>query len=620
MTQPQATAPRNFPCSRARLSLAVCLALLPISIAGCKSNTATPSQPLPSAATSKANSPVAPSNSISAPARPSGPITFTDVTAQAGIHFKHNSGAFGEKYLPETMGSGVCAIDYDNDGWQDILFVNSMDWPGHGSGKSYPALYHNNHDGTFTDVTHQAGLSGEMYGLGCTVGDYDNDGFDDIYITAIGGSHLFRNLGNGHFADVTAKAGLADSGFPTGAVWFDYDHDGRLDLFVAHYVEWSLATDQACMLDGKHKSYCTPEAYKGQSARLFHNLGNGRFEDVTKRAGLEDPSGKSLGIALIDYDNDGWLVLFVTNDTQPNKLYRNKHNGTFSEDGVTTGVAFSDAGRARAGMGADAGDYDNSGRQSVVIGNFTTESMTLYHNDSSGLFTDETTASGIGPPSARSLTFGTFFFDYDLDGLPDIVAVNGHVADDISTVQPTLHYAEPPLLFRNLGNGKFEDVSSKVGPAFREPMVARGAAYADFDNDGDLDLVITTNNGFARLLRNDNGNRNDMLRVKLVGTRSNRDAIGAKVTLSTASGARLHAMVKTGSSYLSQSELPLTFGLGKPENDKFVNLEIEWPSGGKESISHVAANQFITIKEGAGILSAKPISFSLAASATPAAK
>jgi hypothetical protein len=597
--------------------LALCIAVLLTSIAGCQSKSTT-APVLPSAKTTK---PVQmPLPSPTAPSRPSGPITFTDVTAQAGIHFKHNSGAFGEKYLPETMGSGACVIDYDNDGWQDILFVNSMDWPGHGSGKSYPALYHNNHNGTFTDVTRQAGLDVEMYGLGCTVGDYDNDGFDDIYITAIGGSHLFRNLGNGRFADVTRKAGLVDSGFPASAVWFDYDHDGRLDLFVAHYVEWSLATDQACMLDGSHKSYCTPEAYKGQSARLFHNLGNGRFEDVTNRAGLDDPSGKSLGIALIDYDNDGWLDLFLTNDTQPNKLYRNNHNGTFSEQGVTTGVAFSDAGRARAGMGTDAGDYDNSGRQSLLIGNFTTESMTLYHNDASGLFTDETAASGIGPPSARSLTFGTFFFDYDLDGLPDIVAVNGHVADDISTVQPTLRYAEPPLLFHNLGNGRFEDLSTKVGPAFREPMVARGAAYADFDNDGDLDLVITTNNGTARLLRNDNGNRNDLLRVKLVGTRSNRDAIGAKVTLTTVNGTRLRAMVKTGSSYLSQNEFPLTFGLGKPSNEKFVSLEIVWPNGGKESIPHIAANQFVTIKEGAGILSAEPISFTSPRTETPAAK
>jgi hypothetical protein len=605
MTQPSL----NSFFTRSRTSAACCIMLSTIFFAGCKSQPAPATANGPSTQSTSAASPAQSQAAVPTPARPSGPITFADITAQAGIHFKHNSGAFGKKYLPETMGSGVCVLDYDNDGWQDILFVNSMDWPEHKTTKSFPALYHNNHDGTFTDVTRQSGLAVEMYGLGCSVGDFDNDGFDDIYITAIGGSYLFRNLGNGKFSDVTAKAGVADSGFPTGAVWFDYDHDGRLDLFVAHYVEWSLATDQPCSLDGKHKSYCTPEAYKGQSARLFHNLGNGRFEDVTKRAGLDDPSGKSLGIALIDYDNDGWLDLFVTNDTQPNKLYRNNHNGTFSEVGAVAGVAFSDAGRARAGMGTDAADYDNSGRQSLVIGNFTTESMSLYHNDGSGLFTDQTMAAGIGSPSAQSLTFGSFFFDYDLDGLPDIFAANGHVSDDIGVVQPTLHYAEPPLLFHNLGNGKFEDVSAKVGAAMRQPMVARGAAYADFDNDGDLDLVITTNNGPARLLRNENGNRNDMLRIRLIGTRSNRDAIGAKVTVTTANGAHLDAMVKTGSSYLSQSELPLTFGLGKPANGKTVNLEIAWPSGRKETINNVAADQFLTIKEGQGIVSANPIKF-----------
>jgi hypothetical protein len=583
--------------------------LLGIFASGCNSRSAPKAVPNTSSATDHPT--VAASSSIAQTiaARPSGPVTFTDVTAQAGVRFKHNSGAFGAKYLPETMGSGVCVLDYDNDGWQDILFVNSMDWPGHANAKSYPALYHNNRDGTFTDVTRQAGLAKEMYGLGCAVGDYDNDGFDDIYITAIGGSHLFRNLHNGRFADVTAKAGLADTGFPTGAVWFDYDHDGLLDLFVAHYVDWSPQTDQFCSLDGKHKSYCTPEAYKGQSSRLFHNLGNGKFEDVTKRAGLYDPSGKSLGTVLIDYDQDGWLDLLVTNDTQANKLYRNNRNGTFSEAGFAAGVAFSDAGRARAGMGADAGDYDNSGRPSLVIGNFTDESISLYHNDGSGLFTDDAESSGLRAPSAQSLTFGCFFFDYDLDGRLDIFAADGHVADDIAAVRPNLRYAEPPLLFRNLGDGKFEDVSGKAGSALRQAMVARGAAYLDFDNDGDLDLVVTTNNGPARLLRNDNGNRNDMLRIKLIGTRSNRDAIGATVSVSIGGRLRQDATVKSGSSYLSQSELPLTFGFGKPGTVKEVSLAIAWPSGRKESLPHVAVDQSLIIEEGKGIVSAKAIQF-----------
>ena len=576
-----------------------------------KETTATVPHPAPSAAPAQTTA------SEAAPARPSGPIRFTDVTAQAGIHFRHNSGAFGKKYLPETMGSGVCVLDYDNDGWQDILFVNSMDWPEHATGKSLPALYHNNKDGTFTDVTRQAGLATEMYGLGCAAADYDNDGFEDIYITALDGNHLFHNLGNGKFADVTGKAGVRDPGFSTGAVWFDFDNDGKLDLFVSHYVEWSPAADQYCTLDGKHKSYCTPELYKGQSATLYRNKGNGTFEDVTKKAGLYDPASKSLGVALLDYDNDGWLDLFVANDTQPNKLYHNNHNGTFTDEAFAAGVAFSDAGKARAGMGADAADYDLSGRQSLVIGNFTNESMSLYHNDGSGLFADKAMTDGIGPPSANSLTFSTFFFDYDLDGLPDIFAANGHVADDVSVVTPTIHYAEPPLLFRNKGNGKFEDVSDKLGSALRQPVVGRGAAYLDFDNDGDLDLVINTNNGPAKLLRNDNGNQNDMLRIKTIGTRSNRDGIGAKITVKTDKGLQLFGMVKDGSSYLSQNELPLTFGLGKPEANKTVSLEIVWPSGKKESVADIKPNQFITLEEGKGMISAQPIVFSSSPEQTP---
>ena len=549
------------------------------------------------------------------PVRPTGPLRLTDVTRAAGIRFRHNSGAFGKKYLPETMGSGVCAIDYDGDGWQDILFVNSMDWPEHKTSRSTAALYHNNHDGTFTDVTRTSGLSTEMYGLGCAVGDFDNDGRDDIYITALDGNHLFRNLGNGRFADVTAKAGVKDAGFSTGAVWFDYDNDGKLDLFVAHYVSWSLATDQSCSLDGKNKSYCTPEAYKGQSATLFHNKGNGVFEDVTKKAGVFDPTAKSLGVVLLDFDNDGWMDLLVTNDTQANKLYRNNHNGTFTESAFAAGVAFSEEGKARAGMGADAADYDGSGRQSLVIGNFTNESIALYHNDAGGLFTDRAPGSGIGPVSAKSLTFSAFFFDYDLDGLLDIFALNGHVADDISVVQPTLHYAEPPLLFRNRGNGHFEDVSDKVGAAFRQSLVGRGAAYLDFDNDGDLDLALTTSNGPAKLLRNDGGNSNDMLRVKMIGTRSNRDGIGAKVTVRLPSGQREMQMVKSGSSYLSQSELPLTFGLGRPEAGKIVSLDVIWPSGRKEAIPNVPANYSITLQEGKGLIASAPIVFSGSAKA-----
>jgi hypothetical protein len=602
------------------------------SLAGCKQQpqspaptqtVVTPTEPGPQPGTPlsapsaengrSAGSSAAAAASAKAAPRPSGPIEFTDVTTAAGIHFKHNSGAFGRKYLPETMGSGVCFLDYDNDGWQDIFLVNSMNWPGPTGGeKSFPALYHNNHDGTFTDVTKQAGIAVETYGLGCAVGDYDNDGFDDLYLTNVGPNRLYRNLGNGKFADVTAKAGVADSGFSASAVWFDYDNDGKLDLFVTHYIEWSIEKDQYCSLDNKNKSYCTPQTYKGESSTLFHNKGNGTFENVTKRAGLYDPTGKSLGVALLDYDNDGWLDLFVSNDTEANRLYRNNHNGTFTDVAILAGVALSESGRVRAGMGTDAADFDLSGRQSILIGNWTNESMALYRNDGSGLFTDAAPASGLGQMTSASLTFGAFFFDYDLDGLLDVFAANGHVSDDISVVQPTVKYAQPAGIYRNKGGYKFEDVSAKLGRALQKPVVARGAAYADYDNDGDLDLVIVANNGPARLLRNDNGNQNDMLRIKAAGNvsaRSNRDAIGAKFTLKTNKGVRQTALVKTGSSYLSQSELPLTFGLGRSEPGRIVSLEIVWPNGHKESIPNIEPNQFLTITEGQGITSAHPISF-----------
>lgn len=544
-----------------------------------------------------------------AAARPSGPIEFTDVTAQAGIHFKHNSGAFGKKYLPETLGPGCAFIDYDADGWQDILFVNSTNWPEHKGAKTFMALYHNNHDGTFTDVTAQAGLAVEMYGLGVAVGDYDNDGFDDIYITCVGPNHLFRNLGNGKFQDVTAKAGVGDPGFSTSAAWLDYDKDGKLDLFVCNYVEWTPETDKFCTLDGKNKSYCTPQSYKGQSATLYHNLGNGRFENVTQKAGLNDPTSKSLGVAVFDYNNDGWPDLFVANDTEPNKLYKNNGNGTFTDEALTAGVAFSESGTARAGMGVDTADYDDSGHQSIVIGNFTNESMALYHTDGTGLFTNEASASGIGKMSSQSLTFATFFFDYDLDGQLDIFAANGHVSDDISVVQPQVKYAQVPHLFHNKGKKKFEEVTARMGRALQRAIVGRGAAYGDFDNDGDLDLLVMSNNGPARLLRNDNGNQNDLLRVKTVGTRSNRDGIGAKVTLKTPSGGKVTLVVKSGSSYCSQSELPLTFGLGKSDPTKTMTLEIVWPSGQTDTIPDVKPNQSITVQEGKGITASSPIVF-----------
>ena len=542
---------------------------------------------------------------ISAPAaQPSAAIPqFTDATAAAGIRFRHTNGAFGKKYLPETVGSGAAFLDADNDGWQDILLVNSRNWPGRTGAPSYPALYRNNRNGTFSDITRAAGLAVEMYGLGVSSADYDNDGDADIYITALGPNRLFRNKGGGRFEDVTGRAGVGDPGFSTSALWFDYDRDGRLDLFVANYVEWSSETDLFCTLNGKAKSYCTPESYKGQSPTLYRNAGDGTFENVTPKAGLYDPSAKALGLALIDYDNDGLLDVFAANDTQPNRLYRNKGNGTFADVGVMTGVAFNEAGKARAGMGADAADYDASGRQSLIIGNFSNEMMALYSNEGNGLFIDEAPASTIGRASTLRLTFACFFFDFDLDGSLDIFAANGHVADDIATVQPTITYAQPPLLFRNLGRKKFEDVSTRVGEAFARPAVARGAAYGDYDNDGDLDLIVTANNGPARLFRND-GAVHHKLRVTLVGSPSNRDGIGAKVRVVRVTGP-VAAMVKTGSSYLSQSELPLTFGLGT--DTKVSGIEVTWPNGRTERLPGVAGDQSLTIAEGKGIVRAVPL-------------
>ena len=525
---------------------------------------------------------------------------FTDVTAAAGIKFRHNNGAFGKKLLPETLGSGCAFLDFDNDGWQDILLINSKNWPGRTGAPSFPALYRNNQNGTFSDVTRQAGLAVELYAFGVAAADYDNDGHTDIYITALGPNRLFRNLGNGRFADVTTRAKVGDPGFSTSAMWFDYDRDGRLDLFVANYVEWSIEKDLFCTLDGKTKSYCTPESYKGQSSSLYRNKGDGSFEDVTRAAGLHDPSAKALGIALIDFDADGLPDIFVANDTQPNRLYRNKGNGTFADVGMTAGVAFNEAGVARAGMGVDAADYDRSGRQSLVIGNFSNEMMALYSNEGNGLFIDEAPTSTIGRVSLLTLTFACFFFDFDLDGLLDIFALNGHVADDISRVQPKVTYAQSPNLFRNRGSKKFEAVTGSAGADLAKPMVGRGAAYGDYDNDGDLDLLVTTNNGPAKLLRNDGGNKNNWLRIKTAGTSSNRDGIGAKVRVALDNGIRLWTTVKTGSSYCSQSELPVTFGLGSAA--KVASIEITWPNGKVETLPGVSANQTVTVQEGKGII------------------
>jgi hypothetical protein len=523
---------------------------------------------------------------------------FVDVTAAAGIQFQHNSGSFGGKFLPETLGSGCAFLDYDRDGWQDIILINGMDWPGHKQRHSTLRLYHNNRNGTFTDVTSRAGLDIEMYGMGVAVADYDNDGFPDIFITCVGQNRLFHNTGKGSFIDVTNASGLGKhQSFSTSALWFDYDRDGLLDLFVCNYVKWSPEHDVFCSLDGKHKSYCTPEAYRGETCWLFHNRGNGTFEDVTASSGIFDSSSKSLGVAMLDDKADGWPDLLVANDTQPNKLYRNQRNGTFKDAAVEVGLAFSSEGKARAGMGVDVADFTNSGSSGVAITNFDNEMMGLYEL-SGKTYEDVAAQAGVGLASKNSLGFGCVFLDANLDGWLDLGVANGHIDETVRNIRGNVGYAQPPLLFLNNGSGKFRDVAADLGGGFDRPKVGRGLAYADFDRDGDLDLLLTTNNGPAYLYRNDRLTGNRSIRFRLVGTKSNRDAIGATVHI-VSSGLSQSRMVKTGSSYLSQSELPLTFGLEK--RDRVERVVIAWPSGRTEEFTNLAAGRCYECTEGKGI-------------------
>ncbi|HEY6768361.1 MAG TPA: CRTAC1 family protein [Candidatus Sulfotelmatobacter sp.] len=533
---------------------------------------------------------------------------FADVTAEAGIQFQHNSGAYGGKLLPETLGSGCAFLDYDRDGWQDILLINGMDWPGHKKRRSTLRLYHNNGNGTFSDVTARAGLDVELYGMGVAVGDYNNDGFPDILVTCVGQNRLFRNTGKGTFVDVTNSSGLGKrASFSTSALWFDYDRDGLLDLFVCNYVKWSPEYDVFCSLDGKHKSYCTPEAYRGETCWLFRNRGNGTFEDVTAASGIFDSSSKSLGVALLDDDRDGFPDLLVANDTQPNKLYRNQRNGTFKDTAIEAGIAFSNEGKARAGMGVDAADFENSGYPGLAITNFDNEMIGLYRHTAKG-FEDIAALTGVGNASRNSLGFGCAFLDVNLDGWLDFAVANGHIDETVRNIRGNVGYAQPPQLFLNAeasnpGKPAFHDIAAEVGGGFDQPKVGRGLAYADFDRDGDLDLLLTTNNGPAYLYRNDlsrkeqsGGNRS--IRFRLVGTKSNRDAIGATVSV-VAGDLNQSRMVKGGSSYLSQSELPLTFGLG--QRDKIDRIVIGWPSGRTEEYRSLSAGRLYECVEGKGI-------------------
>ena len=522
---------------------------------------------------------------------------FIDVTADSGVAFTHETGAFGQKWLPETMGGGVVIFDYNGDERQDLLFLNGRPFPGRKGKAVTQALYRNSGGMRFADATREAGLDISAYCLAGAAADLDNDGDADLYLSCLGTDYLLENDG-GAFRDVSKAAGLSrEYEFGASVAIFDADKDGWLDILATRYVTWTPETDIRCSLDGVNKSYCTPESYPGASPRYYRNRGDGTFEDLTATAGVAKPAAKSLGVAILDLDGDGWLDAAIANDTQPNLLLHNQGDGTFEEIGVLSGMAFSETGVARGGMGIDAADYDRSGRPSLVIGNFANEMTALYRNEGNFLFVDVAPPARIGRPTLFSLTFAAFFFDYDLDGWLDLLFANGHLDPDIETVQPNVRYAQPTQLFRNAGGTRFEEVTDTAGGDLAQPRVARGAAHADLDGDGDYDLVLTTNGGPAAIFENRRSDKRHWLGVDLEGTQGNRDGIGAVVEIS-AGGVEQSWLVRTGGSYCSQSQLYPIFGLG--EADEVDELVVRWPSGAVQRRSGVAADQRIRMVETAG--------------------
>jgi enediyne biosynthesis protein E4 len=526
---------------------------------------------------------------------------FVDVTQKLGVTFQYKASHTSKKYLPETMGAGVALFDYDNDGRLDLFLVNGAPLADPTPKKSIPAksgaeywnrLYHQKPDGTFEDVTEKARLQGAGYGMGVAVGDYDNDGFEDLYVTAYGGNRLYHNNGDGTFTDVTQKAGVAGSGWSTSTAWVDLDGDGFLDLIVLRYIEWEF-DDIWC---GEHKegfrAYCHPDFFKPISPLVFHNNKDGTFTEVSQKLGLAKP-GKGLGIAIADYDRDGHIDLFVANDSMAEFLYHNKGDGTFEEVGLASQVAVDIDGRTYAGMGVDFADYNNDGLPDIVVTNLANQRYALYQNAGDGSFTYATSSSGLGQMTVSHSGWGVRLLDYDNDGWKDLLIAQGHDLDTIEKTYPNLRYREPMLLARNTGKG-FTDVSAQAGSVFRQPWVARGVAIGDLDNDGRLDAVITTNDGPVHILHNESANQNHWLLLKLVGHHSNRDAIGAEVAVTTASGSQ-YATVSTASSYLSASDKRVHFGLGKEK--AALKIEVRWPSGIQQILKDVAADQVFEINE-----------------------
>ena len=539
-------------------------------------------------------------------------VKFTDVTASAGITFTHYNGASPEKLLPETMGAGVAFLDFDNDGDQDLLFINGKSWPWlRGLAPVTPlTLYSNDGTGKFSDVTRGSGLDVVIYGMGVAVGDFDNDGLTDVFVTCVGANHLFKNLGGGKFSDVTASAGVSGDSkqWSTAACFLDYDNDGKLDLFVGNYVKWSREIDAEVgyKIDGKTRAYGQPMNFEGSFPRLYHNEGEGKFTDVSAQAGVQVknsatgvPASKTLGVLPVDLDSDGFIDIVVANDTTPNFVLHNQKNGTFKECGATCGVAFDSYGNTRGAMGIDAANYRNDSALGIAIGNFANEMTALYVSQPGAMFfTDEAIPEGIGPASRLLLKFGIFFFDYDLDGRLDVLSANGHLDEEIVKLQKSQSYRQPAQLFWNTGaksGATFVSVNEQhAGKDLFKPIVGRASAFADIDGDGDLDVILTQAGGAPLLLQNDQQLGHHWLRVKLVGTKSNRSAIGAKLFAKVGEQTLLRE-VNPARSYLSASELPVTFGLSA--NTKVDSLEIVWPSGHQQTLTPGKIDTLLTIEE-----------------------
>jgi hypothetical protein len=531
------------------------------------------------------------------------PVRFVDVTAPAGITFRHDNAASPEKYLLETMGGGCGWIDYNQDGLLDLYLVNSAPTRAYTPTKPLrSALYRNNGDGTFTDVTAKAGVGAEgLFGMGVAVGDYDNDGFPDLMVLGYQRSILYHNNGNGTFTDMSKRAGVENVGrWASSAAWFDYDNDGRLDLVIANYVDWSPERNFYCGDRGPGmRSYCHPDDFHGQFPTLYHNNGDGTFTDVSKSSGLAAKVGNGLGVVTFDYDNDGWQDLFIANDHMPNFLFHNNHGGTFREVAYQAGVAVSGEGQFEAGMGTDAADTTGGGHFDVIVTHLDMQLARLYHNLGDGTFDDDTFRSRLSYSTFHMSGFGARFMDYDNDGRVDIFMANGHVLDNIQRYHAGTQYAEPKLMFRNLGGGIFENVSDRLGLDFQLPQVSRGAAIGDFDNDGDLDILVNNNGQAPQLLRNDDDNANHWLEILLIGTKSNRDGVGARVKV-TAGDLILYEQRKGGMSYQSAQDPRLHFGLA--QRTKVDAIEILWPSGTVTKLSSLSGDQIVAVKEGAGVV------------------